>query len=169
MNNKILITIAVVLIVGFLGAVFLLLRAPSQNPGSSNATAGTGLGDQETAKLRNFIDNYLSLYNTYSTGDYSNLYAVGSFSTEDFQVSIIQTISGLESSTPENFERRTTADPKSLTYTLRNTGTTMTATMKGNVTEILSNKQTTYSVTATFELVRKNNLWLVSNVTMKAN
>ncbi len=175
-NRKIIIIAVIVGLVLVIAGLFMTgVFSTGQNtdPNNGNSLPEYVLNADEEQKVREFVKNFVFLYNTYRYADYSNLTATGDYQTPEMQNLTLAKVDELEKTTPLGFYRTTEANEKSFTYTYP-TGSTLRVTMDITVEEgIVSNSQdlrqgsateVKYTAKAVVTLKRVSGNWLVDAV-----
>lgn len=161
------------LIVIFL--IFNALTSPSAPNNSSQPTSATGaesnlpdyiLNSAEETSLKEFVKNFVNLYNTYSYNDFSNLTALGDYQTESMQKDTLATVSSLQSSLKPGYSRQTRVKENTFTYSYPSLDK-LTVQIKAQVAEtpVIQGNQNNNLVTFSLDIKRQqNNGWLVNEI-----
>lgn len=166
-KNKFLILLGV----GIVGLVlvFLVVRGLFGGAGSQNGTNTQNIPDYvlnsaEEVQVKEFVQNFISLYNTYTTEDTSNLAALGDYQTETMQNNTALRIKSLEAG-PEGLSVVTESDGNTFAYTYTEANR-LSVTMKARETQINTDKGTNIQKQTQYEvqLVRENGRWLVRSI-----
>ncbi len=170
----------------FVVIVYLIIKGLTSTP--ANPPAGnTGnnqnnqqnlpdyiLSDQDEAGVKEFVKNFINLYNTYRYQDFSNLTALGDYQTPAFQQKTIDLVSQLEQSTPMGFSKITVADSATFSYKYPKANL-LEVTMQADVSETVgegsqngiaprsSPSSSSYRVSVQVELVPNGKNWLVND------
>ncbi len=164
-KNKILVSIGVGLVSLFL--LFLVVRGlfSNENAGqnSQNIPLYT-LTQAEEVRLLGFVQNIISLYNSYSTDDTSNLTALGDFMTINMQRKVTQRVEVISSS-PDFLTVRGEAKPGTFRYTYSQ-GSELSAFMDVEVRETNAETSAVKSNTlhCSLLLLRDSTRWIVDDV-----
>jgi len=162
----------VLILVGFLITSSLSSpKTPSQgNNQPSQATSTTNLPDyllstSDEASLKEFVKNYVNLYNSYSYGDYSNLIALGDYQTQSMQEQVLASISEYEKTLPVGYKITTTADSATFQYSYP-TAENLSATISARVSEVFGESQTPkqYGIKIQLQISQQKNGWLVKDI-----
>ena len=144
---------------------FLIFR--SLNSSSSSQTGKPPdyiLSADQEHQVSVFVENFVSLYNSYSEEDYTNLTALGDYQTSQMQDKTTQLVKSLENSTPKGFEIRTQTETGTFTYKYTEANKILAA-VKARVTETsLGSAQKSYEIIANLELLKQNANWVVNNI-----
>ncbi len=167
----------VVLTIGFL-IYYNVTKTPSnqQNqPNNNNQDLPEYfLGADEEARVKEFVKNFVTLYNSYRYADYTNLTALGDYQTVSMQEKTLNFISQLENTVPVGFAINTTPDVSTFTYKYPE-ASRITASLKAEVEEIQNENleknfsprnpeiKTKYQITVNIVLIRFNGNWLVDS------
>lgn len=168
MNKRIWIYIAIGLFIVLVifGFVWYFSQPAAKAPsGGQGALPSYILDPKEEARAAGFVKNFVSLYNTYSQGDYSNLYAVGSYETPGQQTRTIAYIKQLETSTPVGHEIRTNADSGKFSYTYPKADTLLTQ-VTASVSETQGEQTQNYSISAKLTLLQDGRNWRVDEISI---
>lgn len=92
------------------------------------------LDAQEETQVRQFVKNYVELYNNYSYGDYTNLTAVGDYETQKMQEKTLETIKNLQENTLEGFSQTAEADLSTFSYKYTNADT-LSVSIKAGISQ----------------------------------
>lgn len=115
-------------------------------------------------QVRQFVKNFVSLYNSYSYGDYSNLTALGDYQTVAMQENTVSAVNALSSSVQPGYSIRTVADPDTFTYHYPDSSR-LIAIISAQVTETTAQGAVApYQVTATLQLQKSSDFWLVDSI-----
>jgi hypothetical protein len=156
--------IAVALImVGFLIWAFVSPSGQPKNSPSVSNVPDYYLAPEEEAHLQSFVKTFVELYNTYSTGDYSNLYALGDYQTTALQSRTKALIEELDRQTPENFDIVSQEDENSFKYSFR-TGTILEVSVLLNVTETQPGKNAVYQNVAALTVIKDGPRYFVDKI-----
>ncbi len=138
----------------------------SSPPGSKNTIPDYVLGAAEELQVKEFVQNFVSLYNTYSSGDLSNVQALEDYETPAMQELTDKWVADKTQSLPEGFSVRTTSKPETFTYTY-SSGQQLQVTMDAVVSESASASSTPLQFTDTsITVLQKNGSgWLVDSIT----
>lgn len=171
MNKKFFLYIGLavaVIAVGILLLVFFRAGTGSQNtPRISNVPAYQ-LSPGDEAHLRSFVKTFAELYNSYSTGDYSNLYALGDYETTAMQYRTKALIDQLDQQTPDGYDIRSEGVDASFRYSF-NQANLLTASINVNVTETKAGGTGKYQSTAELSIVKDGSQYFVDNIAYTKN
>ncbi len=163
---------------------FTILQGFLKQPGNNNAKNQNQENDtvelsdyilstQEESTVKEFVKNFVNLYNSYSYKNFSNLTALGDYQTLEFQKKTAEFVAELENSVPSGFLQTTVSDLNTFKYSYQNLSL-LTATLKAHVTEEIQNynqvsprsAQNTkqYLITVRIELIKSANVWLVNDI-----
>lgn len=156
------------------GLIFLVVLYLSSSNSKQNSTDVGELpsyvlqGSQE-AVVKEFVKNFINLYNSYRYNDYSNLSSLGDFQTVSFQEQTIEKIKNLEKNTPENFIQISEVNLKTFDYNYPNAKqlivTVEVLVKTGNSSSEATKKfLETLVYKAKIELTPFNNSWLVNQL-----
>lgn len=157
--------------VGIVGLVlvFLVVRGLFGGSGSQNGTNTQNIPDYvlnsaEETQVKEFVQNFISLYNTYSTDDTTNLAALGDYQTESMQNYTASRIASIEAGS-EGFRVVTESDSSTFTYTYTEANS-LVVIMKARHTEINTTLGTNVQKVVLHEvqLVRDSGRWLVNSI-----
>ena len=162
-----------ILIIGFLiyRGLFPSGQQPNNQPNNQGQAPDYVLDSQEEARVKEFVKNFVNLYNSYSFADYSNLTALGDYQTSAMQDKTLQLVGQLEADTPEGFQRQTETEIDTFAYGYPN-ASQLSVEVKAWVEETTiigepgprsPEKSTRYPVTVKLELSRSGQAWLVNN------
>ena len=118
------------------------------------------LSASDEASLKEFVKNYVNLYNSYSYGDYSNLTALGDYQTQSMQEQTLSSIAEYEKALPVGYKITTTADPATFQYSYPSADT-LSAAISAKVSEVFGEGQTAkqYNVKIQIDVGQQKN-WL---------
>lgn len=154
-------------------------NAGSSNPGNSaNQTSGTDSGSaqipsytlsaQEEQNMAEFVNNFVSLYNSYSYQDLSNPLSLGDFETIRMQNETIQLTNQLDTQLKPGYEIRTSGDQSTFSYnypSINNLFATISAHVKESQNATVTHS---YDAVAQLELIRVSNLsWRVNSIEIR--
>lgn len=154
--------------------MYLALRKPrtpapdnSGGPPSSQLPSYT-LSAQEEQDLAQFVNNFVSLYNSYSYQDTSNPGSLGNFETLRMQNETIQLMNELDARLRPGYKIRTAADASSFSYDYPS-AQNLVANIQARVMESQNNTPTrSYDVIATLKLIRVPDFtWRVDSIDIK--
>ncbi len=177
-TNKILLYLFGFLLV--CGLFFLIVRGltnkSSQKPVDNTQTnlPDYVLSQSDETKVKEFVKNFINLYNTYGYADFSNLTALGDYQTVNFQNKTKETVSSLETSTPVGYQKETQAKPETFSYKYP-LSNLLKVYMDAKVEEKVSDQNlqisprtenifNSYDVKITVELVPSGKNWLVNDI-----
>ena len=158
-------------------------NTPSQQSSNNTTSSSTNSNlpqyilsqDQETW-VKEFVKNFVSLYNSYSYADYSNLTALGDYQTPLMQQRTITLVQNLQATTPIGFVITTVPDMSTFTYQYPSADQLLVS-VQAQVTESTNaassggprspTQSNTYTVTVNLELTPFNQNWLVNNFEIK--
>ncbi len=178
MNKKIIIYASVIFafVVIVVVLMYLLVRKPTPNNSGPPANQGSGsatgsqlpsyvLSADEEKQVTEFVNNFTSLYNSYSYQNFSNPSSLGNFETLRMQNETIQRNQKLQAELPPGFSIQADADSATFSYDYPS-AQNLFATMSAHVTERQGNAVTkTYDVSARLELIRTaDQRWLVNEI-----
>ncbi len=135
------------------------------------------LTEAQKQSVREFVKNFILLYNSYAYGDYSNLSSLGDYQTQKAQKQTLDRIEQLLENTPVGFRRivevsNSGIEVKSLLFPPKQIETKIKFWVKDQViipegTTPRSDdavKPKEYEARATLRLVPYNQSWLVDNI-----
>lgn len=180
-NYKILLYLGAFFI--FLIIAYLIVRNLSGTSTNNTGQPTTNLpqyilSQEEEVRVREFVKNFISLYNTYSYEDYSNLTALGDYQTPEMQQKTVELVQNLHASTPIGFAVNTVPDMATFRYAYPS-ASQLTVSVRAKVTEVRNQNGTqnfsprnpeqvnTYPVTVNIELASFGKNWLVNNFEIK--
>ncbi len=142
----------------------------STTTGQSMSVPDYILSDADESDLREFVKNFVNLYNTYSYADFSNLTALGDYQTQAMQEKTISAIENWQNTLPLGYKIVTTSDIGSFSYKYPSAGQII-AQIKARVSETANNQAVPeeYSITATLDIGRSQNGWLVKDINFAKN
>ncbi|MBI3232298.1 MAG: hypothetical protein HYZ51_04435 [Candidatus Doudnabacteria bacterium] len=108
MPTRIKIIIIIFIIIASLAVAVALFKDVKDSGDSSQPSSVQVLDDvssKEKESALKFVKNFLSLYNSYSFEDYSNLEALGDYETQNAQKQTLERIERLRKETPLGFLR----------------------------------------------------------------
>ncbi len=166
---------------GVIYAIAAGLSKPQNNSTLNQGQAQTAttttsilqLSQQEEAGVREFVKNFLTLYNNYSYGDFNNLTALGDYETQNMQQETLDTVNGLQSSVPIGYSQNSEPDFSTFSYEYPNPNTVVvTIQVKiiksfNNQNEILTRSSVvpqTQNSTEVLTLQSYGQSWLVSDL-----
>ncbi len=152
----------VIIIFGVLIWLFVHSNNQTNTPNVSNVPSYQLTQDEED-HLRSFVKTFIELYNTYSTGDYSNLYALGDYQTTDMQYRTKALITQLEQETPENYDLVSTEVPGAMTY-IYNQGNTIKVSDQVDVVEMINGKTVKYQESVDLIVMKNGSKYFVDNI-----
>lgn len=162
----------VLILVGFL-IVNNLSSPKNPGPGSNQSPQATSttdvpdylLSEESEASLKEFVKNYVNLYNSYSYDDYSNLTALGDYQTQSMQEQVLASIAEYEKTVPAGYRIITTADPATFQYSYPSSDN-LSATISAKVSEVFGEVQTPkqYNVNIQLQIGRQKVGWLVKDI-----
>ncbi len=172
---KILLSIGgffVLLLAGFL--IISSLSSPkdpiSGNNQPSQATSTGNVPDymlsaSQEASLKEFVKNFVNLYNSYSYNDYSNLTALGDYQTQSIQEQVLASIAEYEKTLPAGYKIITTVDPATFQYSYP-TAENLSATISARVSEVIGEGQTPkqYNINIQLQIGQQKTGWLVKDI-----
>jgi hypothetical protein len=138
------------------------------------------LGADEEIRVKEFVKNFASLYNSYRYADYTNLTALGDYQTVSMQEKTIDLISQLENTIPVGFAINTTPEVATFTYKYPE-ASKITASLKAEVEETQNENlqenfsprnpeiKSNYEIKVDVVLVRFNGNWLVDSLVIYKN
>lgn len=123
------------------------------------------LSAAEEANLKEFVKNYINLYNSYSYADYSNLTALGDYQTQSMQEETLSSIARYEAILPIGYQISTEADAKTFSYRYPSADS-LSAIISVQISEILGENLPPKKYKATVELGigRQRAGWLVKDI-----
>ncbi len=166
-----------VILVGFI--IVQNLSSPAQPTGGggiNTTTPGSGtlpdyiLSGPEEVKIKEFVKNFVNLYNTYSSNDISNLTALGDYQTIELQKKTVLLVENLQNSLPVGYSLTSQADMNTFAYKYPDANT-LRVTVKGRAEEYLNENVSAknYIFTAELELQKNGNSWLVQDIKIIKN
>ena len=178
-NWKLLVFIGIIFVLLIVG--FLVWSALGSKPGNTGGSGGGGeqsqqsggaLDQQKENQLKEFVKNFINLYNTYSYGDYSNPLALGDYQTPNLQQKTSSFVANLEQTIVPGYSKVTTADEASFSYKPSAGG--FVATINAQVAETsfasagVSPRQEPseqiYEITATLTVLPSGNGWVADEI-----
>lgn len=164
-------------VIGFGGLILLSLvvrglinhssnqAAPLQGGQSEQSLPAYVLSQGEESQLKAFVQNFVSLYNSYSSGDYSNLSALGDYETESMQNKTAALITRMQQDVPPGFTSRTIALPSSFSYVYP-AADQLTVRMQASVSQSnsITQKQAQFTAVASVTLQRFGSVWVVNDI-----
>ena len=148
----------------------------TSNPGLSTTTGQSIsvpdyiLSDADEADLKEFVKNFVNLYNTYSYSDFSNLTALGDYQTQAMQEKTLSAIENWQNTLPLGYRIATKSDIGSFSYKYPNAGQVIVQ-IKARVSETINDQAAPveYNVTATLDVGRSQSGWMVKDITFAKN
>ena len=161
-----------VILLGFI--IIQNMSSPAQPTGGggiNTTTPGSGtlpdyiLSGPEESTVKEFVKNFVNLYNTYSSSDVSNLTALGDYQTIELQKKTVLLAENLQNSLPVGYSLASQVDTSSFTYKYPDANT-LTVKVKGLAKEYLNENSSAknYTFTAELELQKNGNSWLVQDI-----
>jgi len=171
--------------------VYLVIRGimpQTQNPQSGQQSAGSGnqdvpppltlaLNADDESSLRQFVKNFVTLYNNYSYNDFSDLTALGDYENQAMQQKSLDFISQTEPTLQSGYSQ--SSDPQLSTFSYKTIDLqTFTVTINVNITETNSQNELSlrsseepqnYTDSDTLTIVRYGQSWLVADVQINKN
>lgn len=150
-----------------------LKQTPAENNNPPNLGGNSGqnqaLSAEKQQQLKQFVKNFVSLYNTYSYNDYTNLTALGDYQTAELQTQTQELVNELSQNTSVGFNRQTTVDETTFSYNYD--GAHASVTIEANVSEWfdegLSPRQgsgSSYRIIVSLKLDAAGDGWLASEI-----
>ncbi len=164
----IIIALGVLLLVAIGAVIFQLGKSPSsQNGAPSGNVPEYTLDSSEESKIKEVATNFVSLYNTYSQDDVSNITSMGDFQTPAMQTQSVDYASSLQDTLKPGYSIRTNALLQTFTYRYP-TADRITVTEDALVDEQIPGSQSThYTVSATLEFQKVQQQWFIASITYK--
>jgi hypothetical protein len=171
--------IILVLILAFLalGIGFLIYANLSKEPQSNNPNPVEEnlpdyiLPSDEEARVKEFVKNFVNLYNTYSYADYSNLKALGDYQDTNLQSETLDLINSLDNTVKPGFAKETKVDINSFSYKYpraKNLQVNLTGEASESQDYYPTGQNTPtwkkYPIEINLELIKYNQNWLVSQI-----
>lgn len=174
---KFLVYAAIFFLIAVIGYLIVKnLSSPPQGKQTGTGQASSTLPDllltedQETW-VRQFVKNFVNLYNTYSYSDYSNLTALGDYQTPQMQQKTLDLIEQLKASTQPGFSVSTVVNENSFSFRYPDSSQ-LVVTEQAQATESstsYSAQNSQYKITATLVLAKSGDHWLVSDIKITKN
>ena len=167
MKNKLFIAIGVGIVLILL--IFSLVVSYSHTPPAPNSVSSSSvpsllLDNQQEQEIKSFVQNFVSLYNSYSSDDVSNITALGDYETIDLQERTQTYVEQLQQNTPAGVVIRTEADAGDFSYQYPE-GNTLLVSMGATATRTdSSGTQTTQKITASLTLKLSSQGWLADDI-----
>jgi hypothetical protein len=174
-KTKIILGIIITVLVGIAFiAVVIQNSRQSNTPGGEKALPGYLLPPQEEMVVKEVVKSFVSLYNTYSTYNYTNPQSLGDLTTVEFQEKLLLYIQNLEEKTPEGYSIRTNAKDSTFSFSYPEQGrlyATISAEVKETRTASVRDfpETETYTVTAKITFVNVQGSWLVDDILITKN
>jgi hypothetical protein len=165
------------------------VATPAQTSQSSQPTASSTdqdvpppltltLSAADEGSLKEFVKNFVTLYNNYSFDDFSNLTALGDYENQAMQQKTQDLISRLQTSLPPGFSQ--SSDPQLSTFSYKTIDLqTFTVTESVNISETNSSQNSlsirsseqpqSYVATEILTVVKYGQGWLVGDVQINKN
>lgn len=123
------------------------------------------LSVSDEASLKEFVKNYINLYNSYSYGDYSNLTALGDYQTQSMQEQALASITEYEKTLPAGYSLTTSANTTTFQYQYPS-ASDLSASISGKASEVAGEGQVVkqFNVKFQLEIGRQKNGWLVKDI-----
>ncbi len=146
-----------------------------KNPDSEENIPEYVLSQDEEEKVREFVKNFVFLYNTYSYADYSNLTATGDYQTPFMYSQTESLIAELEKNVPIGFYQTVSVNESSFNYSYPSADTLRISvqmeiseqyTVGAESLRYNSSEDKTYVATANLILKRNVNRWLVDVISL---
>lgn len=161
----------------FLLGIFLIVTSLSGKPATSPGNTSTStpqntsnlpdyiLSSDEEASLKEFVKNFVNLYNTYSYEDYSNLTALGDYQTQGMQEKTLAVIENLKQTLPIGYSLQTQADENTFSYKYPSANEIIVQ-VTAQAREVLSEGKLAqkYKINATLQISRQQKSWLVDDI-----
>ena len=123
------------------------------------------LSSAEEQRLKEFVQNFVSLYNSYSSQDFSNLKALGDYETSSMQQNTADLIEQLSGVLPAGFVSRGEALPDTFSYSYPD-ASGIVANIKAEVSQKdeSNGKSAKFIEIATLNLVKQGSIWVVETI-----
>jgi hypothetical protein len=158
------------------------VSSPSGGQQTASSTQGVPppltltLSPDEESSLKEFVKNFVTLYNNYSYDDFSNLTALGDYENQAMQEKTQNLITQLQSSLQPGYSQSSKPDASTFSYQTSNTQT-FTVSINVDITET-NNSQSQLSIRSsqepqsrtnvdTLTVVRYGQSWLVGDIQIK--
>ncbi|HYF05705.1 MAG TPA: hypothetical protein VEA59_06070 [Patescibacteria group bacterium] len=140
-NNIVILILIGLVVAGVLLLSYVLYTWNRTNTGGSGGQVQEQFTVAETAKLSDLLTTFVSLYNTYTTGDASNVRALGDYATVSFQNIMADRADQLEDTLPQGYSLITKAVPETF-QAIRVSDLKATAEISATQEEIAPDKAT---------------------------